>query len=227
MPTGKRYKDSTKPTLTWKWKAKHNNVKLDGLDQNIIGYLNTLESKYQNLILATSGKGGKHAKHSRHFSGSAVDLRVHNKKNPLEDDLYKRIYKDPVRLQYGITLLDPRHGTASHLHLSTGEGSENLKDVWLHPNTTEADKVLKKNNILPTTYIPFDNSGRINEVSAPESFSQEIGSLIQVNKEEGVARNQVAKTVDYKANVQKRIQERQFLSALINDLGVDFVERKK
>lgn len=116
-------------------KIKTGKVDISNLDSNIIDYISTLEPEFQEMFLATSGNDSKHSKNSRHFKNKAVDFRFNNK-------LYKRIKQDPNRLKYGITLLDPSHGTAPHLHMSVGNATENKKDVWLDPHSNEARKII-------------------------------------------------------------------------------------
>jgi len=110
----------------WKYKVAANyrktfNVK--NLNSNILGYLDTLEDEYKNLIMGTSGNDRSHDENSRHYKNNAVDLAWDKK-------LYARIVNDPVRLNYGITLLDPIHGSGAHIHLSWGKGGESHSDVW-------------------------------------------------------------------------------------------------
>lgn len=118
---------STVDNFSWNFKVadsykKTFNVK--NLNQNILGYLNTLEPKYQNMIVGTSGNDRSHSKGSRHYSNNAVDLGWNA-------DLWNRVVTDPKRLEYGIILIDPNHGSGKHIHMSWGKGKENGIDVWM------------------------------------------------------------------------------------------------
>lgn len=117
------------------FKTKSSSVNIANLDRNLIDYISTLEPEYQEMLLATSGNDSKHGDKSRHYDNRAVDFRFNPK-------LYERVKNDPMRLQYGITLLDPNHGTAPHLHMSVGNASENKKDVWMDPHSEEAKSLI-------------------------------------------------------------------------------------
>lgn len=119
-------------------KTKDKSINIKDLDKNIYDYLYTLEPEYQEMLLATSGNDGGHTEGSRHFKNKAIDLRF-------KPELYNRIKNDPKRLEYGVTLLDPKHGTAPHLHLSVGKGSENKKDVWIDPYSDKAKTLYTEN----------------------------------------------------------------------------------
>lgn len=106
------------------YKTKHKTTDLSKVDQNLIAYLQTLPQDLQDKIFVTAGTDGKHSEKSRHYSGKALDLRF-------DQDIWNYIEKDPNRHRMGLTLLDPDHGSAKHIHLSTGQGSENNMDVDL------------------------------------------------------------------------------------------------
>lgn len=146
-PKVTRFKETVAPSVNLEIKLKQqNNINLEGVDTRLIAYLNTLESEYQEALFLTSAKDGQHAPTSRHYTGDALDLRI-DKNNPWEDKLFKRMMRDPIRLQYGITLLDPSHGTAPHIHMSLGNSSENKKDVWIDPHSSDAQIILDANNL--------------------------------------------------------------------------------
>lgn len=121
-------------TPAWRWNKKASSVNVANLNSNIIQYLDTLPQSVQDRILATSGNDSGHSKTSRHYSNSAIDLRF-------DEEVWKHIEKDPNRLKYGLTLLDPDHGSAKHIHLSYGDGKENHSDVWMNPYSEEAKKL--------------------------------------------------------------------------------------
>jgi hypothetical protein len=105
------------------YKVKGDYVKIDNLDSSLLAYIGTLEPDFQEMITVTSGNDGGHSDNSRHYKDKAVDIRF-------DPRLYKRVAQDPVRKQMGVTLVDPNHGDAKHIHFSVGEGSENNQDVW-------------------------------------------------------------------------------------------------
>lgn len=135
-------------TPVWKWNKKASSVNVANLNSNIIQYLDTLPQGIQDRILATSGNDSGHAKTSRHYSNSAIDLRF-------DQDVWNHIEKDPNRLKFGLTLIDPNHGSGKHIHLSHGDGTENKKDVWLNPFSPEAkDMIGMQNNSNTANYNP-------------------------------------------------------------------------
>lgn len=135
--------EDTNGTPVWKWKTQTNKVKLSGLNQNIINYLNELPTEVQDKILATSGNDSGHVKASRHYHNNAVDLSF-------DQGVWDRIVKDPNRLKYGLTLLDPNHGSGKHIHLSYGAGTENKSDIWMDPHSTKAKDLIAG---LPTQEV--------------------------------------------------------------------------
>jgi len=163
------YKTDTNSDGKWKWDRKGSHVYVEGLDKNIIAYLNTLEPEYQKMILATAGSDGKHTKNSRHYSNKAVDLRFNQQ-------LYDRVMKDPKRKEFGITLLDPNHGTAPHLHLSVGNGSESKKDVYfsdikynpISEGSSEYDPTYEK-----AVYGQYENMAKAYSILAGAQVSAE------------------------------------------------------
>jgi hypothetical protein len=165
-----RLADSERVNPAWAWKTKSDAVDVGNLNENIINYLSTLETEYQNLIFATAGRDGVHGTHSRHYKGNAVDLRIHNKKDPLNDKLYKRISKDLKRRDFGIVVVDPRHGNAPHIHLSYGtQGTEQKHDVakFYSPDFDE-QKFIAENGIpLNSTQTPTKEV-----VAAQEDFNE-------------------------------------------------------
>lgn len=167
----KNHNDIIKPAIyttdansdgKWKWDRKGSHVYVEGLDKNIIAYLNTLEPEYQKMILATAGSDGKHSKNSRHYSNKAVDLRFNQQ-------LYDRVMKDPKRKEFGITLLDPIHGTAPHLHLSVGNGSESKKDVYFSDI---------KYNPVSENYSEYDASYENNVYNQYENIAKAYSTLM-------------------------------------------------
>lgn len=93
------------------FRVKNSSVNISNTDAPLLSYLNTLPAELKNQILITSGNDSDvHVKGSKHYEGKALDLRY----NP---DLYNYIVNDPNRNKYGITTLDPNHGTAKHIHI--------------------------------------------------------------------------------------------------------------
>ena len=211
-------------TPSWKWGVKSNNVNLDGVDNNLLTYLDTLEPEYQQSILATAGSDGKHSSTSRHYSKKAIDLRFDQK-------LYDRISKDPNRLKYGITLLDPDHGTAPHLHLSVGQGTENKKDVWLDPYSKDSLELIKNINTNNTqnSNQGFDQSQQplFQQTETPQfdylgDETNILESSIEKNNQQE-AEN--ARNVEIRNKLTKRQQERDFLVASVLSVNLPYVER--
>ena len=124
--------------------VKGDYVNIDSLDTNLLAYLGSLEPEFQKMITITSGNDSEHSKSSRHYENNAVDIRF-------TPELYKRMEQDPKRREFGVILVDPKHGTAEHIHLSTGEGSENEKDVFKEePRSHQMyDYMIKEHNYPP------------------------------------------------------------------------------
>lgn len=115
-----------------KWITKHKTTKLDKLDPKIIEYLGTLPPNLQQKFLITATSDGSHSKKSLHYSNKAVDMRY-------DDELWNYISKDPKRHEYGLTLINPDHGTAKHIHLSNAKGTKN--EWWGEVDTEGRKKV--------------------------------------------------------------------------------------
>ena len=209
--------------ISWKWKLKHGSVGVSKLNKNILSYFNTLEPEYQDLILATAGSDGKHSINSRHYKNNAVDLRFNDK-------LYNRIKNDPKRLKYGLSLIDPNHGTAPHIHLSYGNGSENKKDVWVDPFSDKAKKYTNGEFFQDHQ----DHQDHFNEEKNTSSFSdvdsQSFQEYIDMMKEELGKKEDEQKIEQEKAQIRnnliKKQQERDYLLAQALSVNLPFVERK-
>ena len=151
-------------TPAWKWKVKSNSVKLAKLNSGITDYLNILPEEVQNEIIATSGNDSNHGKISRHYKNNAIDLEFSQK-------VWDYIEKDPNRLKYGLTLLDPNHGTAKHIHLSHGNGTENHDDVWMNPYSDKAKQFLANNpsSVSTPTETSIPTSTTTTEIIQPDN----------------------------------------------------------
>lgn len=101
-----------------KWLTKYKTTPLDKLDPKIKNYLGSLPQELQNEIYITATSDGSHSKNSLHYSNKAADLRF-------SDKLWNYISKDPNRHLAGLTLIDPNHGSAKHIHLSNAQGTKN------------------------------------------------------------------------------------------------------
>lgn len=123
---------STPKTYNLKNFKANNGVNTDNIHNNLVYYLNTLPDSLKEKVFITSGNDSSHTKKSRHYNNRALDL-------DFDKELYNYVKTDPNRLKYGITLLDPNHGSGPHLHLSYGKGTENKKDVWKDPFSTDRD----------------------------------------------------------------------------------------
>lgn len=135
---------NAEPTSTFKIRVKDTSVNIKDIDQNLIGYINTLPEDIQKEVLVTSGNDSDaHSKKSWHYHNKAVDLRYSHK-------LYNYMATDPNRIKYRISLYNPNHGTGKHLHLShIGEegvkngAKEHTKDVFLNVYSPEAQEYLR------------------------------------------------------------------------------------
>ena len=192
-------------TPVWKWNKKAASVNVANLNTNIIQYLDTLPQGIQDRILATSGNDSGHAKTSRHYSNRAIDLRF-------DQDVWNHIEKDPNRLKYGLTLIDPNHGSGKHIHLSHGDGSENTKDIWMNPYSQEAKDLLgmqtsKPNNpaIIGTTNTQIF----MNDNSQRDAFINDLQNQIRKDSELNVLQQQaIAADQERQQILAQRFQER-------------------
>lgn len=92
-------------------KKKDASVNIEDMSTRLLTYLETIPSSIREKIVVTSGNDSDvHVKGSKHYSGSAIDLRY-------DDKLYNYIIKDPKFKNSGLNVLDPNHGTAKHLHI--------------------------------------------------------------------------------------------------------------
>ena len=218
------YEEPTINNVYWKWGLKDNSVNVKKLNNNITSYLNTLEPEYQKFILATVGSNGEHTENSRHYNNNAVDLRMNQ-------SLYDRIEKDPLRLKYGLTLVNPNHGTAPHIHLSFGNGTENKNDVWIDPYSDNAKS-------LYGGVIQNKNSSDINQSVNSETYNSQFSDVNSQAYQEYVdmMKEQLQKKDDedrvnkeneaIRNNLVKKQQERDFLLARALSVNLPFVERK-
>ena len=104
--------------MSEKWAKKYKTTSLSKLDPKITEYLGTLPSHLQQQYLITATSDGKHSKNSLHYTDKAVDMRYNQ-------ELWDYISKDPKRHEFGLTLLNPDHGSAKHVHLSNAKGTKN------------------------------------------------------------------------------------------------------
>lgn len=204
---------------TWKWLKKNSGVKVENLDKNILSYLGTLEPEYQGMLLATAGSDGKHSELSRHYNNKAIDLRFN-------DALWKRIEKDPNRLKYGITLLNPNHGTAKHIHFSVGNATENKDDIWLDPHSEKAYAMINGMSDTQThgdydaekqtlSQTPLDDSYIRKELAVMNERFQKQDDDNRAEAENEAIRNQL----------MERQKERDFLIAQTLSAKLPFIER--
>ena len=232
-----RLKDHKEPSPSWRWRTKHAGVDMSGVNPALISYLNTLEPEYQEMILATAGKDGEHSARSRHYSGNAIDLAIEDKEHPMADRLFDRLRKDPERLRRGLTLLDPSHGTAPHIHLSYGDGTENHKDVWMDPHGEEARALLegdgegdkdvpvgsKGPDVGPRT-TPFLEEARHRYRFTPEerAFVRELSGIDlpdRMGASPGTRPEAEGPAFDA---LRRKAAERAFLAELVGEVGPEY-----
>ena len=108
------------------WQKKDPNIDTSKLNPALTKFITGLPKNLQSEVLVTETyHSDVHKKNSRHYNNNAVDLKF-------SQNLYDWSLTpegSSWRKQNNITLLDPNHGTAKHLHFSFGTGSENLEDV--------------------------------------------------------------------------------------------------
>lgn len=212
-------------SLDYQIKKKSNAVKLDNLNPALLNYISGLEPEYQNMILATSGNDSKHSKNSRHYSNNAIDLR-YNK------ILFDRIATDPNRLKSGITLLDPNHGTAPHIHISVGNGKENTNDVWMNPYSDKTKQYLnslEKDSVGESGKDVVQNTTNnvVKEISVPV-FGVEnmpgLQELIKSNTESMLMMDQKMKALQEEKQIKEQAQQE---AAAIRKKRIDRLSEKQ
>lgn len=212
-------------TPVWKWNKKAASVNVANLNSNIIQYLDTLPQSVQERILATSGNDSGHAKTSRHYNNNALDLRY-------DDTIWQYVAKDPNRLKFGLTLIDPDHGSAKHIHLSHGDGSENKKDVWVNPYSNEAKDILgMQSNTTPTTPNPelvgtSNTQIFMNDTSKRDEFLQGLQAQIRKDSELDMMQKQaIAADQERQQLLAQRFQERNNILDAISSNNLEFEGR--
>ena len=217
----------TPQDVAWKWAKKSQGVNVESLDKNILSYLNTLEPEYQEMLLATAGSDGKHSKTSRHYKNQAIDLR-HN------DKLWERVSKDPNRIKYGVTLLDPNHGTAPHIHFSVGQGSENKSDVWLDPHSEKAYAMVGNMKPIDSQQYAYGATEQ-NDYADKQTLTQAPLDDSYIRKEFEAMNKRFEKNEEEEANKAKNLAirnellqkqtERDFLVAQTLSAKLPFIEK--
>lgn len=104
--------------MSEKWAKKYKTTSLSRLDPKITEYLGTLPPELQKKFRITATSDGSHSKKSLHYSNKAVDMSY-------DQEVWDYISKDPRRHEFGLTLINPDHGTAKHIHLSNAKGTQN------------------------------------------------------------------------------------------------------
>jgi len=95
------------------WQKKDPNIDTSKLNPALTKFISGLPKNLQSEVLVTDTyHSHEHGKNSRHYDNNAVDLRF-------SQNLYDWSLTpegSSWRKQNNITLLDPNHGTAKHLH---------------------------------------------------------------------------------------------------------------
>jgi hypothetical protein len=211
-------------TPAWKWNKKASSVNVANLNPNIIQYFDTLPQEIQSRILATSGNDSGHAKTSRHYADNAIDLRY-------DDVIWQYVAKDPNRLKYGLTLLDPDHGSAKHIHLSHGDGSENKKDVWMNPYSPEARDIIgmqptEVKNPNPTLVGTTNTQIIMNDTSKRDEFLKGLQDQIRFDSQVDAQQKQlIAQEQERQQIAAQRFQERNAILDAIGNNNLEFEGR--
>lgn len=175
--------------LNW-LKKKTNGVKLDRLNGNISKYLNTWPQQLREQAVATSGNDDQHVEGSEHYQNNAVDLRYN-------DDIYNYIQNDPKAKQYGISLLNPDHGTAKHIHLQTKQAGgelyadtpETLRRGLNNPSYNSATLDLKGTNTIRglDNYQPVavTDGSKYQVLTGPQDTTKMTGKVYEQRMQTG------------------------------------------
>lgn len=209
-------------TPAWKWNKKASSVDVANLNTNIIQYLDTLPQSVQERILATSGNDSGHSKTSRHYNNNALDLRY-------DDTIWQYVAKDPNRLKFGLTLIDPDHGSAKHIHLSHGDGSENKKDVWMNPYSQEAKDMIGIQSV-PSVNPPINSSSNtqifMEDTSKRDEFLKGLQEQIRQDSEtDRLQKQAIAADQERQQVLAQRFQDRNNILDAISNNNLEFEGR--
>ena len=124
-----------KSGLEW-LQTKDNSVNISNTSSKLAKYLNSLPIEIKKELLATSGNDSDvHSENSRHYKGEALDFRFNDK-------VYNYMVNDPLFKSMNLSIPNPNHGTAKHIHLEErayggdGNGRKFVDSV----NTANKDK---------------------------------------------------------------------------------------
>lgn len=212
-----KYANNAFGKSSWNWGKKNSNVNVEGLNSGIISYISTLPKNLQDKILATAGSDGKHSKNSRHYSGNAIDLRF-------DQEVWNHIEKDPNRQKYGITLLDPNHGTAKHIHMSTGTGSENRSDVFFKdiPEQTKyytSDVDTSSNEAYQKAMIASLTA----QTESQLQLNQAQVNALQIEQQEKLALQEENKQKEANEQAQAVLEERSKQKEALLEIGLQTI----
>lgn len=128
-PYRRKTDENSTSTFTYKGKSYEvstkKNVDLSKLADPMKEYLsevltNDLVRNRGIDLVFTSSNEGEHSEGSLHDENLAIDIRLANTDYPVQDPVFQYFYSGEgkrVREKYGVQLVDPRHGTESHVHL--------------------------------------------------------------------------------------------------------------
>lgn len=216
-------------------KYKHKDgIKLEGVSPVFNEYLSTLPQEYQDMILITDGidqglrtqVGGKHYNpDSKHIDGSALDLKIHDKKGGgYNDKLYNYFLNDPKFKEMGFSMPKPDHGTAPHIHMQ-------LNKEVKHEHEESPIRATIKSTVQatrqPDTYSEyiggFDYSVGSQTLITDKSFQEATIDEIYGRTEDETAEKERGATVSTaQAALVKEQQERKIAVELIDSLELGF-----
>lgn len=164
------------------WRQLNTHVNFKELNNNLLSYLDSLPTEVQKNVYVTSSTGGEHSELSRHGSGAALDIRIHKKENPYLDPTFMYLYKDAEnRKDSNITILDPVHGTAPHIHISYGAGSENDLDFSYGSKWDNYINKNEKSKLLWEEAKPYYGLAQTTE-SKPHSEDEYLEESVDFNQ---------------------------------------------
>lgn len=199
-----KYRVNTKLNNGKKVELNNLNPKMKGflaefIDQNI-----TEDRTIDLLFTSANDSPHSHGKGSKHFKDEAVDLRIANSNDPLNDELFKNLYVGSgrkIREKYGIQIIDPRHGSAPHIHLEFDPNKNltpTIKDF--NTSTTNTNTTVNNNQSIENVDPSFNP---INLGNLEENFIESFQAVVSEDK----AKKQ--KNEDNLTEVQKRLLEKQ------------------
>lgn len=196
-----KFQSKTDNPLVPLWRENNRHVPFSEINENLLSYMDSLPLELQKNIYITSSKGDEHSTNSRHYKGAAFDIRINNKENIEQDPLLIYLGSDSnMRKEKNIVVLNPEHGTAPHIHLSYGQGTENKLDYFYGKNGVNLNQTTLNNDNDANTYLKPNFT---ENTEAQNAFLAEYERIQEITKKE------IANVDEETLKAQKALKEKQ------------------